>query len=66
MLIPPVLPRAGTITMPGGKPANYYEISMRQFDEQVLPTPLPATTVWGYGAVSSASKRACCCITRRR
>ena len=70
MLIPPVMPRAGTITMPGGKPADYYEISMRQFDEQILPpgppTNLPATTVWGYGAVSSASKRACCCITRRR
>ena len=61
MLIPPVMPRAGTITMPGGKPADYYEISMRQFDEQILPpgppTNLPATTVWGYGAVSSASKR---------
>ena len=57
MLIPPVMPRAGTIIMPGGKPADYYEISMRQFDEQILPTPLPATTVWGYGAVSSASKR---------
>jgi spore coat protein A, manganese oxidase len=57
MLIPPVMPRAGTITMPGGKPADYYEISMRQFHEQILPTPLPATTVWGYGAVSSASKR---------
>ena len=31
MLIPPVMPRAGTITMPGGKPADYYEISVRQF-----------------------------------
>ena len=27
MLIPPVMPRAATITMPGGKPADYYEIS---------------------------------------
>lgn len=57
MLIPPVMPRAGTITMPGGKPADYYEISMRQFDQQILPTGLPATTVWGYGAVTSASSR---------
>ena len=24
MLIPPVMPRAATITMPGGKPADYY------------------------------------------
>src|SRR6266511_391583 len=37
MLIPPVMPRAGTITMPGGKPADYYEISMRQFSQQMLP-----------------------------
>jgi spore coat protein A len=57
MLIPPVMPRAGTITMPGGKPADYYEISVKQFDQQILPAGMPATTVWGYGAVASASKR---------
>jgi spore coat protein A len=57
MLIPPAMPRAGTITMPGGKPADYYEISMRQFPQQLLPAGLPATTVWGYGAVKSASRR---------
>jgi FtsP/CotA-like multicopper oxidase with cupredoxin domain len=57
MLIPPVMPRAGTITMPGGKPADYYEISMRQLSQQILPAGLPATTVWGYGAVRSASDR---------
>jgi spore coat protein A len=57
LLIPPVMPRAGTITMPGGKPADYYEISMRQLSQQILPAGLPATTVWGYGAVKSASRR---------
>jgi FtsP/CotA-like multicopper oxidase with cupredoxin domain len=57
LLIPPVMPRAGTITMPGGKPGDYYEISMKQFSQQILPAPLPATTVWGYGAVRSASTR---------
>src|SRR6266540_4368397 len=57
MLIPPVMPRAGTITMPGGKPADYYEISMRQLSQQILPAGMPATTVWGYGAVKSASSR---------
>ena len=57
LLIPPVMPRAGTITMPGGKPADYYEISMRQFTQQILPAGMPATTVWGYGAVKSASKK---------
>jgi FtsP/CotA-like multicopper oxidase with cupredoxin domain len=57
LLIPPAMPRAGTIPMPGGKPADYYEISMKQFPQQILPAGLPATTVWGYGAVKSASRR---------
>ena len=57
LLIPPVMPRAGTIVQPGGKPVDYYEISMRQFAQQILPAGLPATTVWGYGAVSSESRR---------
>jgi FtsP/CotA-like multicopper oxidase with cupredoxin domain len=56
LLIPPVMPRAGTITLPGGKPADYYEISMKQISQQILPATLPPTTVWGYGAVKSASK----------
>jgi spore coat protein A, manganese oxidase len=57
MLIPPVMPRAGTITMPGGKPADYYEISMKQISQQILPADHPKTTVWGYGAVARASSR---------
>ena len=57
MLIPPVMPTAGTIKMRGGQNADYYEISMRQFAQQILPAGLPATTVWGYGAVASADKR---------
>ena len=57
MLIPPAMPRAGTIRMPGGKPADYYEISVRQFPQQILPAGMPATTVWGYGAIKSASRR---------
>jgi FtsP/CotA-like multicopper oxidase with cupredoxin domain len=57
MLIPPVMPRAGTITLRGGKTADYYEISVRQFAQQILPAGLPATTVWGYGATRSASRR---------
>lgn len=56
LLIPPVMPRAGTIKLKGGKNADSYEISMRQFSQQILPTGLPATTVWGYGAVTSSSK----------
>jgi FtsP/CotA-like multicopper oxidase with cupredoxin domain len=57
LLIPPVMPRAGTIKQRMGQPVDYYEISMRQLQQQILPAGLPATTVWGYGAVRSASRR---------
>ena len=53
LLIPPVMPRADVITRPGGKPIDVYEISMRQFSQQILPNGMPSTTVWGYGAVRS-------------
>ncbi len=58
MLIPPVMPRAGTIQQKGGKPVDYYEISMRQFPQQILPAGLPPTTVWGYGAVAGTGPNA--------
>ena len=57
MLIPPVMPMAGTIKNKMGKNVDYYEISMKQFPQQILPLPLPATMVWGYGAVTTDSKR---------
>jgi len=57
MLIPPVMPRAGVIRERRGKFTDYYEISMRQFEQQILPAPLPATQVWGYGAVSAANPK---------
>ncbi len=66
MLIPPVMPRAGTIKNMMGKNADYYEISMKQFRQKILPASFYAgqsgddqmgTLVWGYGAVSSASKK---------
>ena len=57
LLIPPVMPTAARIVQKGGKNVDYYEISMRQFAQQILPAGLPATTVWGYGAVTSTSRR---------
>lgn len=54
LLIPPVMPKAGTIAGIGGRNVDSYEISMKQFSQQILPAGLPATTVWGYGAVASA------------
>ncbi|MGH3475392.1 MAG: multicopper oxidase family protein [Nocardioidaceae bacterium] len=57
LLIPPVMPRAGTITRPGGKPIDDYAISVRQLTQQILPAGLPPTTVWGYGAIAAQSPR---------
>jgi len=57
MLIPPVMPKAGTIKQQGGKKIDYYEISMKQFGQQILPLPLPATPVWGYGSVNGAGSK---------
>jgi FtsP/CotA-like multicopper oxidase with cupredoxin domain len=57
MLIPPVMPLAGTISQQGGKQIDYYEISMKQFTQQILPEGLPGTTVWGYGAVAAEDER---------
>jgi len=57
LLIPPVMPRAGVIKQSRGRRVDYYEISMRQFAQQILPPGLPATTVWGYGANAAQKNR---------
>jgi spore coat protein A, manganese oxidase len=36
LLIPPVMPKAGTIKQKG-KTVDYYEISMKQITQQILP-----------------------------
>ncbi len=56
LLIPPVMPKAGTMKQKG-KPVDYYEISMKQITQQILPAGLPATTVWGYGSVNGAGSK---------
>ena len=57
LLIPPVMASAGTIKQMGGKNVDYYEISVKQFQQQILPVGLPKTTVWGYGGVKATSKK---------
>ena len=57
LLIPPVMPKAGKLVQRGGKNVDYYEISMKQIRQQILPADLPETTVWAYGAVAAESKR---------
>lgn len=51
-VIPPAMPRVSEITLPDGSMADYYEIAVRQFQQQVLPVGLPETTVWGYGSAA--------------
>lgn len=55
LLIPAVMPRTSTIPLPTGEMADYYEIAVRQFKQQILPSGLPATTVWSYGSVNHAN-----------
>jgi len=48
LTIPPAMPKTGVLQ--GG--IDYYEIAVRQFQQQVLPTGMPKTTVWSYGSVN--------------
>jgi FtsP/CotA-like multicopper oxidase with cupredoxin domain len=57
MLIPPVMARAAVLAQRGGKRIDYYEISLRQFAQQILPEGFNPTTVWGYGGKSARSDR---------
>jgi len=50
---PPVFRRDGKINIAGMKNADYYEIAMRQFDQQILPPGMPLTTVWSYGPANA-------------
>ncbi len=58
LIIPPAMPRTGTVQQRGGVPADYYEIAVRQFRQQILPlkdsngNTLNPTTVWSYGSVN--------------
>ena len=51
LLIPPAMPQAKKPKFAGPKNFDYYEIGVRQFDQQILPPSMPMTTVWGYGSV---------------
>jgi FtsP/CotA-like multicopper oxidase with cupredoxin domain len=46
---PPVMPSKGKFKSGGSGRGDYYEIAVRQFQQQVLPPSFPATTVWSYG-----------------
>jgi spore coat protein A len=48
LVIPPAMPRTN---LSGRRAVHYYEIAVRQLRQQILPAPLPMTTVWSYGSV---------------
>jgi bilirubin oxidase len=52
LIIPPAMPMTGTVIQRENGPVDYYEIAVRQFQQQILPTGLPLTTVWSYGSAS--------------
>jgi spore coat protein A len=54
MIIPPAMPRTDVISgKKGAKKTDYYEIAVRQFEQQILPSDLPMTTVWSYGSLAA-------------
>lgn len=58
LIIPPTMPRTDQIKLKDGGQADYYEIAVRQFQQQILPLKdingdtLNPTTVWSYGSVN--------------
>lgn len=58
-LSPDAIPKfAAPLVVPPAMPESrprYYEIAVRQFQQQILPPGLPTTTVWGYGSVNHPS-----------
>jgi len=55
LIIPPVMPAALLKTdLPLDEQAvtpwdSWYEIAVKQFDQQIMPSSFPKTTVWSYG-----------------
>ena len=52
LIIPPAMPRSGQTHIARGGIADYYEIAVRQFEQQILPPDLPPTAVWSYGSAN--------------
>jgi FtsP/CotA-like multicopper oxidase with cupredoxin domain len=54
LVIPPVMPRTPKNRLPTrlSRDVDYYEIAVRQFEQQILPPGMPKTTVWGHGSVN--------------
>lgn len=54
LIVPPPMPKSRVIVDKDGKDVDFYEIAVRQFTQQILPTGMPGTTVWSYGPAGSS------------
>jgi FtsP/CotA-like multicopper oxidase with cupredoxin domain len=54
LVIPPAMPRTRNIPQRGARSIDYFEIAVRQFGQQILPSSmgLGPTPVWSYGSVN--------------
>ncbi len=53
LVIPPAIPRTSVLNMPKSKKVDYYEIAVRQFQQNILPASMnKPSTVWSYGSVN--------------
>src|SRR5436190_9720932 len=54
LVVPAAMPRTGKLKS-AGQDIDYYEVAVRQFDQQILPPGKPTTTVWSYGSANHPS-----------
>ncbi len=55
LAIPPAMPRSAALPTPRAKSVDYYEIAVRQFQQNILPAAMGLpTTVWSYGSANHA------------
>ncbi|HRW20203.1 MAG TPA: multicopper oxidase [Dermatophilaceae bacterium] len=57
LAVPTAMPITSVRKTAGRRDADYYEISVRQLRQQMLPLGLPTTTVWGYGPAAGVGGR---------
>ena len=51
LVVPPAMPMTSTVIQRGAGPVDYYEIAVRQFQQQIVPGL--STTVWSYGSIAN-------------
>jgi spore coat protein A len=57
LIVPPAMPRTSEISLPDGSPADYYEITVKQFTQDILPPSmgLSPTLLWSYVSAGDPS-----------